>query len=84
VRISLAVLAGPMVGPVANSAAGEASQARRWTAILFAVLCLANAPFVFVRRPVPISIALVCWTGFVGASILWFAGSMISLGVFLS
>ena len=84
VRISAAVLAGPLVGPIANPGAGEAPQARRWTAILFAVLLISAGPFLFVRRAVPLAIALICWMGFVAASILWFSGAMISLGVFLS
>jgi hypothetical protein len=84
VQISAAVLAGPMVGPVANPGAGEFPQARTWTAILFAVLFLATGPFVFVRKIVPIAVALICWIAFLAATVLWFVGAMISLGVFLS
>lgn len=83
-RISAAVLAGPMVGPVANPAAGETPMARTWTAILFAVLLVAAGPFLFVRRLVHWSIALISWTAFVAATILWYFGAMISLGMFLS
>jgi hypothetical protein len=84
VQISAAVLAGPMVGPVANPGAGEYPQARTWTATLFTALVLAASPFLFVRRIVPLAVALICWTAFLAATILWFFGAMISLGVFLS
>ena len=84
VPISAAVLAGPLVGPIANAAAGESPQAWTWTAILFTVLIVAAGPFLFVRRIVPVPVALICWMVFVAASILWFFGAMISLGVFLS
>lgn len=84
IQISAAVLAGPMVGPVANPAAGEYPQARTWAAILFAVLLLATSPFLFVRRIVHPAVALTCWIAFLAATILWFFGAMISLGVFLS
>jgi hypothetical protein len=52
VQISAAVLAGPLVGPIANEGAGEAPQARRWTAILFTVLVVAAGPFLFVRTSI--------------------------------
>jgi len=84
VQISVAVLAGPMVGPVANPGAGEYPQAWTLTVILFAVLFLAASPFLFVRRIVPIAVALTCWITFLAATILWFLGAMISLSVFLS
>lgn len=83
-QISAATLAGPMTGPVANSGAGEAPMARRWTAILLTVQFMTVCPFLFVRRPVPLVFALTCWIAFVSATILWFFGAMISLGVFLS
>ena len=84
VQISAAMLAGPIVGPVANPGAGEYPQAWTWTAILIAVLLLAASPFLFVRRIVPFAVALICWTAFLAATILWFFGAMISLAVFLS
>jgi hypothetical protein len=84
VQISAAVLAGPMVGPVANPGAGEYPQAWTWTAILFGVQFLAASPFLFVRRVVHPAVALICWTVFFAATVLWFFGAMISLGVFLS
>jgi hypothetical protein len=84
VQISTAVLAGPLVGPVANPGAGEYPQARTWAAILFTVLFLATSPFLFVRRIVPFAVALICWIIFLAATIVWFFGAMISLGVFLS
>lgn len=84
VQISAAALAGPLVGPVANPGAGEWLEARRWTAILAVVLLLSAGPFLMVRRVVPLSVALIFWLGFVAASVLWFFGAMISLGVFLS
>lgn len=83
-RISAATLAGPLVGPVANEGAGEAPQARRWAAVLFAVWCLAAGPFLVVRRTVPWQVAAVCWAAYIAATVLWFFGAMISLGVFLS
>jgi hypothetical protein len=84
VQISAAVLAGPMVGPVANPGAGEYPQAWTWAAILFAVLLLAASPFLLVRRIVPTAVALICWIVFLAATVLWFFGAMISLAVFLS
>jgi hypothetical protein len=82
--ISAATLAGPLVGPVANPGAGEARMARTWTLILAAVLLLSLSPFLLVRRVAHAAIAVASWTGFVAASVLWFFGAMISLGVFLS
>lgn len=84
VQISAAVLGGPLVGPIANPGAGEAPQAWRWMAILFTILLLSAGPFLFVRRAVPLAVASICWLAFVAASVLWFFGAMISLGVFLS
>jgi hypothetical protein len=84
VQISAAVLAGPMVGPVANSGAGEYRQAWTWTAILLTVQLVAVSPFLIVRRSVPWPIALICWASFLAATLLWFFGAMVSLGVFLS
>ena len=84
VQISAAVLAGPLVGPVANSAAGKLPEAWRWTAILFTILLMTAVPFVFVRQIVPRAIAVMCWMAFVAATILWFFGAMISLGFYLS
>jgi hypothetical protein len=84
VQISAAVLAGPLVGPIANPGAGERPQAFAWTAILFTIMLLAAGPFLLVQRTVPIAIALICWISFVAATILWFFGAMISLAFFLS
>lgn len=61
IQISATVLAGPMVGPVANPAAGEYPQARTWTGILFALLFVATTPFLLERRVVRIPVALICW-----------------------
>lgn len=83
-RISAATLAGPLVGPVANPGAGESPQARRWAAVLFAVWCLAASPCLVVRRTVPWPVAALCWAAYTAATVLWFFGAMISLGVFLS
>jgi hypothetical protein len=84
IQISAAALAGPMVGPVANPAAGEMPQARRWAAILASVLFVVTSPFLFVRRRVSVAVACLCWAAFILGTILWFFGAMISLGVFLS
>jgi hypothetical protein len=86
VQISAATLAGPMVGPVANSAAGQAAINAAWsyTAVLFSALFLSLLPFLVVRRIASAWIALICWTLFIAATVLWFFGAMISLGVFLS
>ena len=85
IQISAAVLAGPMVGPVANSAAtNEIPDARRWTAILAGVLFAACSPFLFVHRLVSPILAVLCWTLFISGTLLWFFGAMISMGVFLS
>jgi hypothetical protein len=83
-RIGLATLAGPAVGPVANPAAGEAPQARQWTAILLGTWFVSACPFLFVRRVVPWWVALSSWALFVTATLLWYFGAMISFGVFLS
>ena len=83
-RISAAALAGPLVGPVANPAAGETPMARKWTAILFSVMLVTAGPFLLVRRMVHWAVALFCWLAFIAATILWFFGAMISLGFFLS
>jgi hypothetical protein len=83
-RICAAMLAGPLVGPVANPGAGEAPQARRWAAVLFAAWCLAAGPFLVVRRTVAWPVAAVCWAAYMAASVLWFFAALISLGVFLS
>lgn len=84
VQISIALLAGPIVGPVANPASGVAPEAWKWTGILFAALFVGASPFLFVRRIVSRTIGLICWVAFVATTILWFFGAMISLGVFLS
>jgi len=86
IQISAAVLTGPMVGPVANSGAGAPAiaMAWQWSAILLVILLVATSPFLFVRRQVPVILALLCWATFLGATVLWFFGAMISMGVFLS
>lgn len=84
IQISAATLAGPVVGPVANPGAGEYPQAWKWTGILFVGLLLATSPFLLARRVVSIPIAVTCWLIFLAASILWFFGALVSLGVFLS
>ena len=86
VQISAAVLAGPMVGPVANEGAGTAAAAVAWkiTAILLVILFSAASPFLLVRRRVHWSVALFCWIIFIAASILWFTSAMAFLANFLS
>ena len=85
-RIGAMTLAGPLVGPVANPGAGDAtaSEAERWAVILCGVQLGAVAPALFVRRLVAWPVALICWLAFVAATLLWFYGAMISLMVCLS
>lgn len=83
--IAAAVMTGPMVGPVANSAAtGERQLAITVTAVLFCGLLISLLPFCLVKRPASKAILVLSWSGFVIMSALWFFSSMLSLAVHLS
>ena len=81
--ISVSVLTGPMVGPVANPAAGD-DFAIVLTAIVSPAMILSICPFVFIRRPVRLSTAALAWSGFIVCSLLWFGSSILSLAQYLS
>lgn len=83
-QISIAMFSGPMVGPVANPAAGESPSAVRATVVLLVIFLVGTSPFLIVRRAVSKPVAIVAWTGFLAVTVLWFFGALVSLGVFLS
>lgn len=82
--IGVAVFLGPLVGPIANpGATGEFAQARQLTFFLFIVVLAGTSPFLIIRRQVSKVVALGAWLGFVSASVVWFFGALLSLGLFL-
>jgi hypothetical protein len=83
--IAVAVMAGPMVGPVANpGSTGFRSQTVGLTVVLGGVLLVSLSPFVFRKAPVSKPVFAVVWAGFVLASVVWFFGAIVSLGAYLS
>jgi len=83
-RIAVGVSGGPLVGPIANPAAGEVPAALTASAILMGILAAGVSPFVVARRTVSPVVALCCWAGFLAGTVLWFLGAIVSLAVFLS
>lgn len=82
--IAVAVMAGPMVGPVANpGSTGFRPQTLGLTAGLASVLLVSLSPFVLRKAPVSKPIFAVAWAGFLLASVIWFFGALVSLGVYL-
>ena len=86
--ITVGVLAGPLVGPVANPHSGSFFKAPPTviaaTLGLLGVQLLALAPFLFVKRAVSTAVFAAAWTGFIAAAGLWFGAALVSLGVHLS
>jgi len=84
-RIAVAVMAGPMVGPVANpGSTGFRRQTVGLTVGLASVLLVSLSPFVLRKAPVSKPVFAVAWAGFLLASVVWFLGAIVSLGVYLS
>ncbi len=84
-RIAAALMAGPMIGPVANpDSMGFRSQTVGLTMVLGGVLLLSLSPFVLRKAPVSKPVFAVVWAGFVLTSVVWFLGEIVSLGVYLS
>ena len=81
---TVAVLAGPMVGPIANPYAGIS----RFTIVSMLIVSfgviLALCPFVFVKRRVSNWGFAAAWSGFLVASAIYFTAAVVSLGTYLS
>src|SRR5262245_808450 len=78
--IAASVVTGPYVGPVANSAATDSRAFLPiWTGGLVIAQVLSLLPFIVVRRPGSMAIAITAWLGFSMASGLWFFAAMLSL-----
>jgi len=82
--IAAAVLAGPLVGSVANPDGGGHGGTILITALLAAGVFGALAPFTFVKRPVSRLAFGFARAGFVLVSVVWFLAALISLGIYLS
>lgn len=86
--ITVAVLAGPLVGPVANphhSAPFKVSPTVLVATLgLLAGQGLALVPFLVVKRAVSTALFAAAWTAFIAAAGLWFGAALVSLGVHLS
>lgn len=86
--ITVAVLAGPLVGPVANPHPSNPFQIP--LKLIVATLVLAGAqglallPFLVVKRPVPTALFGAAWVGFLAAAGLWFSAALVSLGIYLN
>lgn len=83
--IAVAVVTGPMVGPVANPGATgirDFTVGLAW--ILAGGVVAALVPFVLVKRPVSNWWFGLAWGGFVVASVAWFFAGLVSLGIHLS
>lgn len=88
VAITVAVLAGPLVGPVANPHHSAPFKVPPIvlvaTLVLLAVQGLALAPFLVVKRAVSTKLLVAAWAGFIVAASAWFGAALVSLGFFLS
>lgn len=88
VAITVAVLAGPLVGPVANPHPAELFKIPPTvlvaTLVLLIVQGMALTPFVVVKRSVPTALFVAAWVAFITASSIWFGAALVSLGYFLS
>lgn len=84
--ISVAVLSGPVVGPIANPYAGSdfTKSAVKWTLLLLCGVLVSLCPFVFIKRPVSMVVSGLSWAGFVAMSVVWFVAAIVSLGIALS
>jgi hypothetical protein len=82
--IATAVLAGPLVGPVANPDGGGHVRAIGLTAVMACSVLGSLAPFVFVKRPVSKLAFGFAWAGFILVSVVWFLSALVSMGMYLS
>lgn len=86
--ITAAVLAGPLVGPVANPNAASPFKLPPTviaaTLGLLGVQGLALLPFLLVKRTVSTAAFAAAWAGFIVAAGGWFCAALVSLGHFLS
>jgi len=86
--ITFGVLAGPLVGPVANPHHSNPFQVPPTvvvaTVLLLGAQVLALAPFVRVKRAVSTAVFAAAWAGFITVTGLWFGAALVSLGIFLS
>lgn len=86
--ITVAVLAGPLVGPVANPHHSSPFKIPPTviaaTLVFLAVQCLALAPFVLVKRTVSATVLAAAWLGFIAAAGAWFGAALVSLGFYLN
>jgi hypothetical protein len=86
--ITVAVLAGPLVGPVANPHPSHPFQLPPALVVttlgLLAVQGLALLPFLVVKRAVPTALFGAAWIGFLAAAGLWFSAALVSLGIYLN
>jgi hypothetical protein len=86
--ITVGVLAGPLVGPVANPSHSNPLRVPPTviaaTVLLLGAQGLALAPFVLVKRAVSTAVCAAAWTGFITVTCLWFGAALVSLGIYLS
>jgi hypothetical protein len=81
-RIVLAMNLGPYVGLIANPG-GDRRLLLRLAPIPSVLLVAGIAPFVLLRRPVPLPVAVSAWMVYVLGCFVWFASAVLSLAVFL-
>ena len=86
--ITVGVLAGPLVGPVANPSQSNPLRVSpsvvTATVLLLGAQVLALAPFVLVKRAVSSAVFAAAWAGFIVVAGLWFGTALVSLGIYLS
>lgn len=85
--ITVGVLAGPLVGPVANPHPSNPLRVPPTiiaaTGLLLGTQLLALAPFVLVKRAVSTAVFAAAWAGFIVVACLWFGAALVSLGFHL-
>ncbi|MCA8989147.1 MAG: hypothetical protein KDA78_15985, partial [Planctomycetaceae bacterium] len=83
--IAVGVIAGPMIGPFANSGSIDGPI---WVSllslILLLVLCAALIPFLVIRGRVSRVVQILVWFGYFTACLAWYSFAILSLGYFLS
>ncbi len=86
--ITVGVVAGPLVGPVANPHPSNPFKIPPTVIAaalgLLAIQFLALAPFLLVKRAVSTTVLAVTWLGFIAAAGAWFGAALVSLGFYLS
>jgi hypothetical protein len=86
--ITVGVVAGPLVGPVANPHPSNPLRVPPTviaaTALLLGAQVLALAPFFLVKRTVSPAVLAAAWAGFIVVAGLWFGAALVSLGIYLS